>query len=73
MLGLPFVKISEESGTPELSGIALFSDKLFTGVTLDIKESTIIQVLRKKTGKQTLFHLYVGKRRSIVSSLHKYC
>ena len=54
-LALPFVKMSETTGTPEVSGVALFSDKVFTGHTLDKKESTIVQVLQKKPGKYTMF------------------
>jgi spore germination protein KC len=54
-LALPFVKMSETTGTPEVSGVALFSDKVFTGHTLDNEESTIVQVLYKKPGKYTLF------------------
>lgn len=54
-LVLPFVKMSEKNGTPEVSGVALFSDKVFTGDTLDKKESIIVQVLRKEPGKFPLF------------------
>ena len=54
-LALPFIKMSEKTGTPEVSGMALFSDKVFTGHTLDKKESTIVQVLRKKPGKSVSF------------------
>lgn len=54
-LALPFVKMSEVNGTPEVSGVALFSGKVFTGQTLDKEASTIVQVLRKKPGKFTLF------------------
>ena len=54
-LALPFVKMSETTGAPELSGVALFSDKVFTGHTLDIEESTIVQVLQKKPGKYVSF------------------
>ncbi|MCZ2258243.1 Ger(x)C family spore germination protein [Sporosarcina sp. G11-34] len=54
-LALPFVKMSEMTGTPEVWGVALFSGKVFTDHTLDKQESTIVQVLRKKPGKHTLF------------------
>ena len=54
-LALPFVKMSETTSTPEVSGVALFSNKVFTGHTLDSEESTIVQVLYKKPGKHTLF------------------
>lgn len=54
-LALPFVKMSEKTAMPEVSGVALFSDTVFTGHILDQKESKIIQILRKKTGKYTMF------------------
>jgi len=54
-LALPFVKMSETTGTPELSGVALFSDKVFTGHTLDREESTTIQILRNKPGRDAEF------------------
>ena len=54
-LALPFVKMSETTGVPELSGLALFSEKKFTGHTLNDKESIIVQVIQKKTGKYTNF------------------
>ena len=47
--------MSEKTGTPEVSGMALFSDKIFTGHTLDKKESTIVQILQKKPGKYAMF------------------
>ena len=43
--------MSETTGVPEISGIALFSEKKFTGHTLNKKESIIIQVIQKKTWK----------------------
>jgi spore germination protein KC len=52
---LPFVKMSETTGAPELSGVALFSEKVFTGHTLEIEESTIVQVLQKKPGMHVSF------------------
>jgi Ger(x)C family germination protein len=54
-LDLPYLKISEMTGTPEVAGVALFSSKVFSGHVLDIKESTILQVLKKKPGKFTVF------------------
>lgn len=54
-LALPFVKMSETTGTAEVSGVALFSDKVFTGHTLEKKESIIVQILRKKSGKHPTF------------------
>ena len=54
-LALPLLKCPKRQDTPEVSGVALFSDKVFTGHTLDKKESTIVQVLQKKPGKFTLF------------------
>lgn len=54
-LALPFIKMSEATGLPELSGLALFSEKKFTGHTLNRKESIIVQVIQKKTGKYSNF------------------
>ena len=54
-LALPFVKMSETTGVPELSGLALFSEKKFTGHTLNKEESIIVQVIQKKPGKYTNF------------------
>lgn len=55
-LALPFIKIPDNSDSPEVSGVALFSNRVFTGRTLDQEESKIVQVLQKKTGKYTLFN-----------------
>jgi spore germination protein KC len=60
-LSLPYLKISETSGKPEVSGIALFSDKFFTGHTLSKKESIIVQILKKKPGKYAFF-TYLWKK-----------
>lgn len=54
-LQLPYMKMSETTGTPEVAGVALFSDKVFSGHTLDAKESKIIQILKKKRGKYSMF------------------
>lgn len=54
-LDLPYVKMSESTGAPEVAGIVLFSENVFTGHILDNKESTIVQVLKKKPGKFTTF------------------
>ncbi len=54
-LDLPYLKISEMTGTPEVAGVALFSGKVFSGHVLDEKESIIVQVLKKKPGKFTVF------------------
>ncbi|MCG7334504.1 Ger(x)C family spore germination protein [Sporosarcina sp. ACRSM] len=54
-LDLPYLKISEITGTPEVAGVALFSGKVFSGHVLDMRESTIVQVLKKKPGKFTVF------------------
>ena len=62
-LALPYIKMSETTGTPEVSGVALFSEKVFTGHTLDNEESTIVQVLQKKTWKANVVHICMGKRR----------
>lgn len=74
-LSLPFLKISENSGVPEVAGIALFSDNVFTGRTLDKDESKIVQVLRKETGNFTMF-TYMwekeGKTYPITVDLVKY-
>ena len=54
-LALAFVKMSEKTGMPEVSGVALFSEKVFTGHTLDEKESVIAQLLQKKPEKNVSF------------------
>ncbi|MCM3743144.1 Ger(x)C family spore germination protein [Sporosarcina luteola] len=54
-LQLPYMKMSEATGTPGVEGVALFSDKVFSGHTLNAKESTIIQILKKKPGKSAMF------------------
>ena len=54
-LALPFVKMSETTGVPEISGVALFSEKKFTGHTLNKEESIIVQVIQKKPGKYVNF------------------
>ncbi|MGN7386495.1 Ger(x)C family spore germination protein [Sporosarcina sp. SAFN-015] len=54
-LQLPYMKMTERTGLPEVTGVALFSGKTFSGHTLNAKESTIVQVLKKKPGKYVLF------------------
>ena len=54
-LQLPYMKMSETTGAPGVEGVALFSDKVFSGHTLDAKESTIVQILKKKPGNYTMF------------------
>lgn len=54
-LALPFVKLSETTDVPEISGVALFSEKIFTGQTLNKEESIIVQVIQKKPGKYSNF------------------
>ena len=61
-LTLPYIKMSETAGIPEVAGVALFSGKDFTGHTLDKKESIIVQVLKKKPGKYTMSSLICGKK-----------
>ena len=58
---MPLLKCPKEQGIPEVSGIALFSEKVFYGATLDKKESTIVQFLEKKPGKYSRF-TYVWKK-----------
>ena len=62
-LALPFVKMSETTGVPEISGIALFSEKNFTGHTLNRRGVHYRPSYSKKTWKVYEFHIYVGKRR----------
>jgi len=50
-LSLPYIKIGKESGMPEIAGTALFNKSEFTGETLNKKESTFFNLLRKKQGK----------------------
>ncbi|WP_342504963.1 Ger(x)C family spore germination protein [Sporosarcina sp. FSL K6-2383] len=54
-LQLPYMKMSETTGTPEVAGVALFSDKVFSGHTLDAKESMTVQILKKRPGKYAMF------------------
>lgn len=54
-LQLPYMRISEKTGTPGIEGVALFSDKVFSGHTLNAKESTIVQILKKKPGNYAMF------------------
>lgn len=54
-LVLPFIKMSEANGTAEVAGVALFSDNVYSGHTLNKKESIIVQVLRKEPGQFPLF------------------
>ncbi|MCM3637570.1 Ger(x)C family spore germination protein [Sporosarcina luteola] len=74
-LQLPYVKMSETTGTPEVAGVVLFSDKVFSGHTLDTKESTIIQILKKKPGDETMFTYEwekEGKKYPVTVGLVKY-
>ncbi|SIT80707.1 Ger(x)C family spore germination protein [Edaphobacillus lindanitolerans] len=50
-LALPLLKMSEESGQPELDGTALFNDFTYTGKSLDITESKMLNILQHNTGK----------------------
>ena len=52
-LTLPYIKIEEEGGKPEIAGVALFNGRNFTGRILDKKESIILYLLKKKKGKFT--------------------
>jgi len=45
-LALAYIKMEKESGVPEVAGIALFSEKEFTGSTLDKKEPTRTRPLK---------------------------
>ncbi|KXH81777.1 Ger(x)C family spore germination protein [Sporosarcina sp. HYO08] len=54
-LFLPYIKMSESGEIPELAGVALFSNKVFSGHTLDDKESLIVNILAKQPGKFTVF------------------
>ena len=63
-LALPYIKIDEESKTPEIAGVALFSGKKFTGETLDVRESIILSLLKKKKGRYTrLFYYWKDDKR----------
>ncbi|MFF2752860.1 Ger(x)C family spore germination protein [Psychrobacillus sp. NPDC058041] len=53
-LTLPYIKMSKEGDIgdiPELVGLALFSEKKFSGKTLNKDESIILQLMKKKKGK----------------------
>ncbi|WP_404830760.1 Ger(x)C family spore germination protein [Sporosarcina beigongshangi] len=62
-LQLPYLKMSDKTGAPEVAGVALFSEKIFSGHTLDAKESLIVQILKKKPGKYAMF-TYEWKKES---------
>lgn len=51
-LALPALQLSQESGLPEVSGVALFNGKKFSGHYLDLTESRILTVLQKKGRKK---------------------
>ncbi|MEK3934522.1 Ger(x)C family spore germination protein [Sporosarcina sp. FSL W7-1349] len=48
-LTLPYIELKE--GTPELKGLALFSNSRYTGETLSAKEAIMANLMRKETGK----------------------
>lgn len=50
-LALPYIKIGKESAIPEIAGTAIFSGKEFTGLTLDVKESMLLNLLMNKKAK----------------------
>ncbi|QUW22382.1 Ger(x)C family spore germination protein [Sporosarcina sp. Marseille-Q4063] len=49
---LPSIRISEHTKLPEVSGVALFSDRQFSGHYLDAKESLIMTLMMKKGKKK---------------------
>jgi len=67
-LALPYIKIGNESGIPEIAGIALFNKREFTGETLDKKESLHFNLLRNKQGKYARL-TYVWKSGKVESPL----
>lgn len=52
-LTLPYIQIEEESGKPEVAGVALFNGQKFTGHTLDKEESLTLNLLKNKKGRYT--------------------
>ena len=57
-LALPYIKIEEKSKKPEIAGVALFNGKKFTGKTLDMRESLILSLLKKKKGRYSRLVYY---------------
>ncbi|MBE1554745.1 Ger(x)C family spore germination protein [Sporosarcina limicola] len=57
-LALPTIRTSEKTGFPEVSGLALFNERVFSGYTLNLKESTILTVLQKKGSKKNAQFTY---------------
>ena len=51
-VALPSIRLSKETGFPEVSGVALFNRKEFSGHYLDLKESRILTILQKKGQKK---------------------
>lgn len=53
-LQLPYLDFNQESGFPEIIGVALFNDKGFTGEFIPIREMVVMQVLKDKLGKKAV-------------------
>lgn len=53
-LQLPYLQFNEESGFPEIVGVALFSDKKFTGEFIPIRDMVIVQLLKDELGKKAV-------------------
>lgn len=51
-VALPSIRLSKETGFPEVSGVALFNRKEFSGHYLNLKESGILTILQKKGQKK---------------------
>lgn len=51
-VALPAIRLSKETKFPEMSGVALFNKKEFTGEYLNLKESRILTMLQKKGQKK---------------------
>lgn len=51
-IALPSIRISKKTEMPEVSGVALFNEKVFSGHYLNLKESLILTILRKKGQKK---------------------
>lgn len=61
-IALPSIRLSKETGFPEVSGVALFNREEFSGDYLDLKESRILTVLQKKGRKKNAQFTYEWKK-----------
>ena len=68
-LTLPYFKIDEETNNPKLGGIALFSNKIYTGTYLSTNEAVILTIMkgeRLKYARQSFMFEHEGKKYPLV-------